>query len=53
MYVKQQYVKDLILRNIIDIKYLSGLDIPADPITKPVPGDQIKRMLQLLHVIKL
>jgi hypothetical protein len=53
MYIKQQYVKDLILRKIIDIKYLSGLEIPADPITKPVPSYQINRMLQLLHVVKI
>jgi hypothetical protein len=52
MYVKQQYVKDLITHKIIDIVYLSGLEIPADPITKPVPAIQLQRMLNMLHIIK-
>jgi hypothetical protein len=50
MFVKKAYIKDLIEHGIASFPHISGLTIPADGLTKPVPASQIKNMLDMLHM---
>jgi hypothetical protein len=45
MMVKQQYIKDLIDRNIIHFKYLNTNDMLADIGTKPINGRQLQHFI--------
>jgi hypothetical protein len=50
MFVKKAYIKDLIEHGIVTFPHISGSKIPADGLTKPVSTNQIKNMLDMLHM---
>jgi len=49
--VKRNFIKDLLDRKIVEFRYLASAEIPTDPLSKPVPGNQIKRMLDYFSMI--
>jgi hypothetical protein len=51
--IKRNYIKDLLDKRIIDFHYLESKQIPTDPISKPVPGSQIRRMLEFFKIVSL
>jgi hypothetical protein len=53
MLVKQQYIKDMINRHIIEFKYLKTDDMIAYIGTKPINGRQLKHFISHLEIYKL
>jgi hypothetical protein len=53
MLVKQEFIKDLIDRNIVEFKYLRTQDMPADMGTKPITGQQLIHFINKLDMYRL